>query len=790
MNEKTYRVLDYNTILQKLADLTSCDSSRSMAINLCPIIETKKINELLDETDDAVSFVIRRGSPPLMGIKDIRPSVRRADSGASLSLSELLGVAGVLKVCRRMLDYSSTVDENVQNRMAIMISSLTEDRKFEERITTSILSEDEISDDASPELHSIRRQIVDRQTSIKEKLNEIIRSSKYSKSIQEQVITVRGDRYCIPVKSENRNDIPGMVHDTSSSGQTLFVEPAAVVDANNKIRELRVSETHEIARIIAELSAETSNRSEILLNDFEILTYLDFTFAKARYALEIKGSKPKINENGYINLINARHPLIEKNNVVPIDFHIGEDFTSLIITGPNTGGKTVTLKTVGLFTLMMQSGLFISADVGSSMSVFNGIFADIGDEQSIAQNLSTFSSHMKNIVEILSNCDYRSLILFDELGAGTDPTEGAALAMSILECVHQTGCTTLATTHYSEIKVFAATTKGFANACCEFDVETLRPTYKLLIGVPGKSNAFAISEKIGLDSEIISRAKEFLSGEDLRFEDMLMSIEKNRSIIQSEKEEAERLRLESDRIKDNIKKEQDSFFEQKNNILTKSREEARILLSEARIKADKLLSDIRKASLLNGSGSVKEAEIAKQELVELQKNIASQLHKEYINTDNFTPPKTVKEGDNVRIVSLGGNGVVLKGPDKDNKVFIQAGIMKVYVQLDDLILQDNIKDKINNNKRKTGNVPIKAATIKTELDVRGLTVDEAVSYVDKYLDDADLAHMDKFSIIHGKGTGALRTGIHRYLNSNKRIKEFRIGSYGEGDAGVTIVTLK
>ncbi|MBO5147232.1 MAG: endonuclease MutS2, partial [Clostridia bacterium] len=551
---KTLATLEYDLIKKKLHDLSSCEVAKEHINNLYPLQDIDEIQNLLDETQDAVNFIIKRGMPPLAGIKDIRGAVRRAASGGSLSFSELLSISGVLRAARRIINYSSSAENNGEDKISAYIAQIIENRPFEEKINRCIISEEEMADEASRELYNIRRQIVSSQNSIKDKLNEIIKSSKFSKTIQEPVVTMRGDRYCIPVKTEYRGEITGIVHDTSSSGQTLFVEPAFVVEANNKIRELKVKEAQEIARIVEELSNEAGENESILLLDLRIISYLDFTFAKARLALEQKAIRPIINTRGKISLKDARHPLIHKDKVVPISIYLSEQ-ESMLITGPNTGGKTVALKTVGLLTVMMQSGLLIPAKERSELSIYNGIYADIGDEQSISQNLSTFSAHMKTVVAILNDCDDRSLVLLDELGAGTDPTEGAALAMSILECLHQMGASVFATTHYSELKVFASTTPGFINASCEFDTETLKPTYKLLIGVPGKSNAFAISSKLGLDDLIIGRAKEFLTNEDLRFEDMLKGIEDSRKRIDSEKEETERLRRESAKLREEIAKE-------------------------------------------------------------------------------------------------------------------------------------------------------------------------------------------------------------------------------------------
>lgn len=780
---KTLATLEYDLLKQRLLELSSCEVAKSYINDMQPIDNTDEIERLLTETEDAVNFIIKRGAPPLAGVKDIRGAIRRAASGGSLSFAELLNISGLLRAARRIINYASSVESSGEDTISVYISELIENRQFEEKINRCIVSEEEMADEASRELYNIRRQIASMQNNIKEKLNDFIKSSKYSKSIQDAVVTMRGDRYCIPVKTEYRGEINGIVHDTSSSGQTLFIEPAYVVEANNKIRELKVKETKEIARIVAELSEEAGQHESVILLDLKIISYLDFTFAKARLALDQKAIKPIINTTGKIALINARHPFIHKDKVVPINVFLNEK-ESMLITGPNTGGKTVALKTVGLLTVMMQSGLLIPAKDKSELCVYTGIYADIGDEQSISQSLSTFSAHMKNIVSILENCDDRSLILLDELGAGTDPTEGAALAMSILECMHQMGASVFATTHYSELKVFASTTQGFVNASCEFDTETLRPTYRLLIGVPGKSNAFAISEKLGLDSLIIGRAKEFLTNEDLRFEDMLKGIEDSRKRIDIEREETERLRNESSRIKEEISRERDKFIQEKNELINKTKEEARVIINKARIASDKLLTEIRKAS------NVKEAEKAAQDFRKFSDETDEELYKSYQKrADNSKPPKTVKEGETVKIVSLNNKAIVLKAPDKDGQVYVQAGIMKMYVNISDLRTET---DNTASNKKTLDSSSFisKAATIKSEIDLRGMTVDEAVIVIDRQIHDGYIAKQQQFSIIHGKGTGALRAGIHDYLRTCKQVKSFRLGTFGEGDAGVTIVTLR
>lgn len=797
--------------------LASCEMSKQVAARLTPSDDRAVVERTLRETDDAVSLVMRKGRPPLGGTKDISLAVRRAGAGGMLSFAEILNSAGVLKAARRLLNYCSGIEHNDEKENAVegMISELRENYRLESKIYRCILSEDEMADEASFQLADIRRKIHDKQNAIKDKLGEFIRSSQYSKAIQEGIVTMRGDRYCIPVKVEYRSEFPGLVHDMSSSGQTLFIEPAFVVDANNKIRELKAQEQQEIERITMEISEEIGENGELLLSNQKLITLIDFTFAKAGLALSMKAQKPLINERGIIRIINGRHPLIDKHKVVPVTIKLGEGYSTLVVTGPNTGGKTVTLKTVGLFTLMMQSGLLVPCDAGSELSVYRQVFADIGDEQSIAQSLSTFSSHMKTIVDILEKCDHRSLALFDELGAGTDPTEGAALAMAILECVHQMGASTVATTHYSELKAFTSTTKGFENACCEFSVETLEPTYKLMIGIPGKSNAFAISSRLGLDRQIVERAKEFLTGEDIRFEDMLAGIEKRRQEIDEEKREIERLREEAETLRAEIKAEKDKFSQQRNAIIAKAREESGKILSEAKQSADKLLTEIRRAANESSKAALRAGEAAGRELSRLKNETDEKLYKGYKQNVGGKTPDKVLPGQTVYVVTLGGNATVISAEEgKDGNVCVQAGIMKMYVTMKDIRLvdeptetnsNDNIKSERNTiissgGKQKgrgrrgdDANAGVglsKAAGIKTEVDLRGMTAEEALAAADKYIDDAVMAGLKTCYIIHGKGTGKLRAEIHGMLKKDKRVKSFRLGEYGEGDSGVTVAEFK
>lgn len=727
------------------------------------------------------------------GIHDIRESLKRLEIGAVLNLGELLKTAGVLRAVRNLKNYANddsikSEDENAVNEL---IKCLEPNKRIEEKIYSSIVSEEEISDTASPTLANIRRQILKAQESIKDKLNDILRSSKYKKYMQEPIVTMRGDRYVIPVKQEYRAEIPGLIHDSSSSGATIFVEPMAVVEANNNIRELKIKEQLEIERILYELSEDVRGIIDALKSNISILARIDFIFAKSKLSLDYRCVCPSLNDEHRIVIKKGRHPLLDSKSVVPIDFWIGEDFTTLVVTGPNTGGKTVTLKTVGLFTLMAQAGLHVPANEGTQIGLFKKVFADIGDEQSIEQSLSTFSSHMKNIVNILNNIDGESLVLFDELGSGTDPTEGAALAMSILEYLKDKGCTTVATTHYSQLKVYAVTTRSVENACCEFDVETLKPTYKLLIGVPGKSNAFAISKRLGLLDDVIDRAKEFLTIEDIKFEDMLLSIEKNLSKTEEERKRAESYRLEAEKLKKETEEQKKRLAESKEKYIKQAKEDARKILLEARSEAEEIISQMKKLQKdMHNSESSKKAEEMRVELKRKVDSIEEALAQPIVRRDTLVkPPQNLKPGDSILIVSLNQKGTVLTPPDKNGEALIQAGIMKVNIHVSNLKLIDEQKSELK--KSGFGDIGVsKAKNINSEIDIRGYTLEEALESVDKYLDDALIAGLSMVSIIHGKGTGTLRNGIHKYLRSSSRVKAFRLGKYGEGESGVTIIELK
>lgn len=792
MNEKTIKTLEFDKIIKKLVNLTSSSLGKDLAKDLVPECNFKRVKEFLKETSDGVNCIISKGSPPLGGIYDIKDSIKRAEIGSVLNPGELLKISGVLRAVRNMKNYASNdrIEVEEDNVVNELIGLLEKNRPLEDRINKSIISEEEVADTASGILNSIRRQIRNSQESIKNKLNEIIRSSKHQKYMQESIVTMRGDRYVVPVKQEYRSEIPGLIHDSSASGATIFIEPMAVVEANNNIRELKIKERAEIEKILREITEEVGQMEAGLKSNVSLLAKLDFIFAKAKLSFEYKCICPKINDEHKIVIKKGRHPLLDVETVVPIDFWIGEDFDTLVVTGPNTGGKTVTLKTVGLFTLMMQAGLHVPANDGTSLSVFNKVYADVGDEQSIEQSLSTFSSHMKNIVDILDSIDDNSLVLFDELGAGTDPTEGAALAMSILENTRKRGCITVATTHYSQLKVYALTTNNVENACCEFNVETLQPTYRLLIGVPGKSNAFAISKRLGLKEKIIERAREFLTIEDIKFEDMLQSIEKNLSKTEDEKLVAEKYRLEAEDLKREIKERKEKLEKNRERLIREAREESRKILLDAKREAEEIVLEMKR---LEKESQIdlrqKKAEEMRLRLKNKIDNIEGKLSTELIKKNKSSkPPKNLKPGDTVLIVNLNQKATVVEPPDKDGEVLVQAGIMKVNVHISSLKQIDEQKKHIE--KSGIGRIGAsKAKSISTEIDLRGCNLVEALDMVDKYLDDAIIAGLTEVSIIHGKGTGVLRGGIQQHLKSNPYIKSFRLGRYGEGESGVTIVEL-
>lgn len=794
MNEKVLRVLEFNKIIQMLTEKASSEPGRNLCRNLKPSSDLEEINQMQQETKDALSRLFTKGSTSFGGNKDLGFAIKSLEIGSSLSISELLKIAGMLDNVARIKTYGKKDREDTPlDSLDSYFEQLTPLSMLANEIRRCILSEDELADDASPTLKHIRRSIMITNDKIHSQLNSMVAGS-YRTYLQDAVITMRNNRYCIPVKSEYKGQVPGMVHDQSSTGSTMFIEPAAIVNLNNELKELSIREQDEIEAILASLSAQAGEHTEELLNNQKIMTALDFIFAKASLAMDMNGTQPVFNTDHYLNIRKGRHPLLDKKKVVPIDIHLGKDFDLLIITGPNTGGKTVSLKTVGLFTIMGQAGLHIPALDRSELSVFTEVYADIGDEQSIEQSLSTFSSHMTSIVSILENADANSLCLFDELGAGTDPTEGAALAISILNYLHDRGIRTMATTHYSELKVYALTTNFVQNACCEFDVESLRPTYRLLIGIPGKSNAFAISSKLGLSDDIISAAKEQISEQDESFEDLLTDLETSRVTIEKERLEIEKYKNEVKQLKEQLEAKQEKITQSKDKIIREANEQAREILQEAKDFADETIRIFQKAGT---NISMKELEQKRQNIRGKigEKNEKLTLKRDKTAAKGIDPAK-LKKGDSVKIISMGLKGIVNSLPDQKGNLFVQCGIIRSQVHVSDLVLiaDDPVQSSGFSATRDGGSGSqikmSKSFQISPEINLLGKTVDEALSLLDKYLDDAYLAHLPNVRIVHGKGTGALRNAVHNYLKKNKTVKSFRLGEHGEGDAGVTIAEFK
>ncbi|MBS4961088.1 MAG: endonuclease MutS2 [Clostridiales bacterium] len=792
MNERALRTLEFVKVRQRLMNFAVSPMGKEKAETLLPMTEMSDIVHGQTETTDAVKMILKKGSLPLGGLHDIRPQLHRGSMGGLLTTADLMGIGEFLYVCRKLKNYASheTKDDNFGG-LEDLFSLITPLAALEKEINRCILSETEISDDASAGLRSVRKEIQISNQRIREHLNGIIASQSYRTMLQDAVITIRNDRYCVPVKSEYRNVFQGMVHDQSNTGSTVFIEPMSVVSLNNKIKELQAKEKEEIEKILRMLSDLVAENTAVLSANLDVIAHLDFVFAKGELSLDMEASQPYFNTKGYINIRKARHPLLDKKAVVPIDIYLGKEFTTLLITGPNTGGKTVALKTLGLFTLMGQSGLHIPAFDNSQLAVFDDVFADIGDEQSIEQNLSTFSAHMSNTVRILEEVTEQSLVLFDELGAGTDPTEGAALAMSIITHLHRRKIRTAVTTHYSELKVYAISTEGVENASCEFDVESLRPTYRLLIGVPGKSNAFAISKRLGLSEDIIHEAKEFISREAVKFEDVITDLEESKRTVLIEKERAESYRKEAERLKEEVEIQKKKTAESREKILAKAQEEARQVYQRAKEEADRIIKEINRDAKSKANLNQMNANRLKL------KTQLSKMQEEFLNNSKkkksyHKAPENLKEGDSVYIISFDQNGTVLKAPDTNGDVYVQTGMMKIKVPKTELMLDDSKPEKETNSakkvvaKVKSG----KSQFISSELDCRGMLVDECIGLVDKYIDDAYLAGLKKVTIIHGKGTGALRSAVQSFLDRNSHVKSHRPGMFGEGEMGVTVVELK
>lgn len=788
MNEKVLKTLEFNKITSQLEEYASSDAAKYMCRHLTPSSDVEEIRGNQSQTSDALCRVLQKGSISFSGIRDIRASLKRLSVGSVLGMGELLAVSSLLDTAGRVKSFSRNLDaETTEDSLDEFFSALEPLTQLNNELKRCILSEEEISDDASLGLKHVRRQMQAANERIRSQLNSMVNSQTTRTYLQENVVTMRNGRYCIPVKQEYRGQVPGMIHDQSSTGSTLFVEPMAVVKLNNDIRELALKEQAEIEKILSELSNLTAIHTAELEENFRLLTQLDFIFAKAALSRSYKGSEPAFNTNGIINLKQARHPLLDPAHVVPSDIHLGDAFTLLIVTGPNTGGKTVSLKTVGLLTLMGQAGLHIPAYDGSKLAVFEEVYADIGDEQSIEQSLSTFSSHMTNIVSILEKADAKSLVLFDELGAGTDPTEGAALAVSILTFLHNMQVRTMATTHYSELKVYALSTGGVENACCEFDVETLRPTYRLLIGIPGKSNAFAISRKLGLPDFIIENAKKQVTEQDIAFEDLIADLETSRVTIDREREEIESYKAEVEALKKKLEQKQERFDEQKERILREATEKARDILQEAKDYADETIRKFNKG--LSGREMEQERGKVREKLSSANEKLA---YKSKPPAKKADKPEDFHIGDAVRVLSLNLNGTVSTLPNAKGDLYVQMGILRSQVNIKDLErIDEAVITGPNITKTSSGKVKLsKAATISPEINLIGKTSAEALSELDKYLDDAYLSHLAQVRVVHGKGTGALRQAVHSHLKRLKYVKTYRLGEFGEGDAGVTIVEFK
>mgnify|MGYP004553968065 FL=1 len=786
--EKSMKKLELDAILRMLADSASSEEGKERCLGLLPLNDADDIRELQAQTTAACKLIALKGAPGFQSAVPVAASLERADRGGCLTTTELLRVAGVLRCVRAVKSYYN--GDDTQTVLDAFFRELAPNRYLEDKITNSILSEEEIADAASPELADIRRHMRVQSAKVKESLQKIITSPSYSKYLRDPIITLRGDRYVVPVKSEYKSEIPGLVHDISSTGSTFFVEPMSAVNANNALRELFLREKKEIERILAELSAEAASFRESIGQSYEMLVRLDCIFARAKLSFRMNGMEPIIRTDARLNLNRARHPLIDPKVVVPISVRLGSDFDTLIITGPNTGGKTVTLKTIGLLTLMAECGLHIPADSGSEIAIFERIMADIGDEQSIEQSLSTFSSHMKNIVEIVRDCDRDTLILFDELGAGTDPAEGAALATALIEFCRQCGSRVAATTHYAELKLYAMRTGGVMNASCEFDVETLRPTYKLLIGVPGKSNAFAISKRLGLEDTIIDKARSLVSENDRNFEDVLNQLEQQRQQMEAAKLEAERLRLQTEQVKAQSEEYLAQIQRERDKAMKTARAEAQALIDQARRVSGEVADEMKQLrKQLRDSADVQQTN-AKQTELRKKLNDAEQalLGTQQALPERPKPTRQIKVGDTVELLRFGTRASVL-AINKDGSYQLQAGIMKVTARPDEVYLieetQQQVKKIIERSQRTFRN-----QGASSELDLRGMSADEAVATLSVFLDTAMLANLSSVRIIHGKGTGVLRKAVQEELKHNRAVKSYRLGVYGEGEDGVTIAELR
>lgn len=791
MNKKTLAKLEYNKIIELLTDHASSFSGKELCRRLKPMTSLSDIQIAQEETGAAFTRIVKKGRPSFGGCNPVNDSLRRLEIGGSLGSGELLRICKLLETAGRAKAYGRHDNaDDTEDCLDSYFAQLNPVSILTTEIRRCIIEEDEISDEASPALKHIRRQMAQINDKVHATLSGMVNGSLRT-YLQDPIITMRGDRYCIPVKAEYRSQVPGMIHDQSSTGSTLFIEPMAVVKLNNDLKELYGKEQEEIQVILARLSADAAEYISDIQTDYTVLRTLDFIFAKGSLAIDMNASLPLFNTEGRIHIREGRHPLLDKRSVVPITLTLGDTFDLLIVTGPNTGGKTVSLKTVGLFTLMGQAGLHIPALDRSELAVFTEVYADIGDEQSIEQSLSTFSSHMTNIVSFLKKVDDQSLVLFDELGAGTDPTEGAALAISILNHLHMRGIRTMATTHYSELKVYALSTPGVENASCEFDVETLRPTYHLLIGIPGKSNAFAIAGKLGLPNFIIEDAKTRLTEQDESFEDILTDLETSRRTIEKEQETIASYKREIERLKQETQKKQEKLEEQRDRILREANEKAHAILAEAKETADETMRNFHKFGKANISAAEMERE--RERIRKKMESTRSGMMKEPAKPKKEYKTSDFKLGESVKVLSMNINGTVASLPDNKGNLTVQMGILRSQVNISDLEIIDETPAYLKKTTRAGGKGKIKMSkslSVSTEINLLGKTVDEAVAELDKYLDDASLAHLSSVRIVHGKGTGALRKGIHQYLRRQKHVRSFRLGEFGEGDAGVTIAELK
>lgn len=785
MNERSLRVLEFNKIKEKLRKYAVTSGGKELIDNLAPYSSAYEVREALEESREALELLIKKGNPPFEGLHDVREGIERAKKGGCLNPAQLLYIGNMLRCTSRIQEYLTRKEEEESfPKLEDLAYILTPIKNLENEIEHSIVSEEEISDRASSTLHNIRRSLKEKNSSVREKINSIVRSN--AKYLQDAIYTMRGDRYVLPVKAEYKGAVPGLVHDQSSTGATLFIEPMSLVNLNNEIKELKLKEQAEIERILWALSKKVKDNSDVCSSNMKILLQIDFIFAKGKYASSIDGMMPKVNEDGSFNLIGAKHPLIDRDKVVPSDIYLGNNFTVLMVTGPNTGGKTVTIKTVGLLHLMGMSGLLIPTRDDSSISFYREVFADIGDEQSIEQSLSTFSSHLTNIVGIMREADRDSLVLFDELGAGTDPTEGAALATAIIETLKERGTKIIGTTHYSELKGYALKTPGVENASVEFDVETLRPTYRLLIGVPGKSNAFEISRRLGLDDFVIEKAKGFVSEENMQFEDLIRDLQEKSIIANRDAREAERIKVETEKIKRTYEEKLKRLENTRDKAYNEARREAKEIISAAKDEADEILKAMRELEKLGISGGGrKRLEEERKKLKDSLEDREKALIKERENAGEAIEKVTL--GMDAFLPSLNQKVIIISMPDNKGEVQVEAGIMKISVKLKDLRKAEKTKEEKVRKKRE---VKLNLRSVESRLDLRGLDAEEACYRTDKYLDEAYMSNLGEVTIVHGKGTGILRKAINDMLKRHPHVKSYRLGAYGEGGDGVTMVELK